>query len=123
MNAKADVQVTDKRDVIRWGVAGVVLLAGVGGFYYFSTASTLLRVVALLACVAVALAVIAKTAKGRMAWGFIQETNIEVRKVVWPSRQEAIQTTLAVIVMVVVIALMIWIVDSILFWLVQALTT
>jgi preprotein translocase subunit SecE len=122
MNTKADAQSDDKLDVVKWLLAAVLLIAGLGGFYYFSDSSTLLRVLGLLSALAVAVGLVFTTMQGRRGWGFIQETQLEVRKVVWPSRQETIRTTGLVIVMVIIIALMIWIIDSILFWIVQTLT-
>jgi preprotein translocase subunit SecE len=123
MSAKVDAQSVGKLDSIKWAVAVLALVAGLGGFYYFANTSVLVRVIALLISISIAVMVAAKTIKGRKIWQFIQDTHLEVRKVVWPSRQETVQTTGVVIVMVIVMALMIWAVDSFLFWLVQKLTT
>jgi len=122
MNTKVDVQSDDRLDPVKWLVAVLLLVGAIVGFYYFEETSALLRVVLLLAAVGVAFFVASLTAKGRKGHQFIRDTHLEVRKVVWPSRQETIQTTGIVIVMVLVIALMIWVVDSILFWIVQTLT-
>jgi preprotein translocase subunit SecE len=122
MNIKADAQSDDRLDVVKWSLAALMLLLGLGGFYYFSDASTLARVLGLLASFAVAIGLAFKTVQGRRGWGFIQDTHLEVRKVVWPSRQETVRTTGLVIVMVIIIALMIWLIDSLLFWIVQSLT-
>ncbi len=66
---------------------------------------------------ACAAAVIAfQTSQGRKAWDFIQEARMELRKVVWPTRQEVIQTTLLIIAMVVITSLLLWAVDSFLLW-------
>jgi preprotein translocase subunit SecE len=123
MSSKVDTATGNKLDVVKWLIAGIVLFAGLAGFYYFSETSALLRVVGLLIAVGVAVFAVSSTDKGRQARGFIQDTHLEVRKVVWPSRQETLQTTGIVLVMVLIIALMIWLVDSILFWIVQTLTT
>lgn len=122
MNTKVDAQSDDRLDPIKWLVAVLLLVGAVAGFYYYQETPALLRVVILLAAAGAAFFVASLTAKGRKARQFIHDTHLEVRKVVWPTRQETIQTTGIVIVMVLIIALMIWMVDSILFWIVQKLT-
>jgi preprotein translocase subunit SecE len=59
---------------------------------------------------------------GRSLWGFILESRIEVRKVVWPSRDETTRTTLLVFAMVFVVGLILWVLDMFLFWGVRLLT-
>ena len=122
MNTKVDVQSEDRLDPVKWLVTVLLLVGSVVGVYYFEETSALLRVVLLLAAVGAAFFIASLTFKGRRARQFIRDTHLEVRKVVWPSRQETIQTTGIVIVMVLIIALMIWMIDSILFWIVQTLT-
>ena len=68
------------------------------------------------------LLVISQTSKGLQLWSFIKGARIELRKVVWPTRQETIQTTLVVVAMVVVAALILWGIDTLFFWLVGWLT-
>ena len=123
MNTKVDTQSESRLDPVKWLVAVLLLVGAVVGFYYYEETSPLLRVTLLLAAVGTAFFIASLTAKGRKARQFIRDTHLEVRKVVWPSRQETMQTTGIVIVMVLLIALMIWMVDSILFWIVQTLTS
>jgi preprotein translocase subunit SecE len=63
-----------------------------------------------------------QTAAGRRLWQFGVDAKMEVRKVVWPSRQETIQTTLVVFVMVLIMALVLWLYDMGLMWIVRTLT-
>jgi len=123
MSTKADVQADNKLDTVKWLIFWSLLGAGVVGFYQLPIESTLVRVLILLTLFGGAVFVVSQTAKGRFALKFSRDTQLEVRKVVWPSRKEVIQTTLIVIAMVIVMALMIWIVDRILFWIVQTATT
>jgi len=88
----------------------------------FPEYSTLLRVLGLLATVGLSLFIVSQTAKGRVAVSYIKDTNVEVRKVVWPTRQETIQTTMIVIIMVIIAALILWAFDSMLGWAVRAIT-
>jgi preprotein translocase subunit SecE len=105
-------------------LAGAVLLlaGGIYAFYYFAAYSTLLRVIGLLAVGAGAVWVGMQTAPGRELWQFVTDSRMEVRKVVWPSRQETLQTTLVVAVMVVVLGLVLWLFDMILVGVLRFLT-
>ncbi|MFH0352508.1 MAG: preprotein translocase subunit SecE [Chromatiales bacterium] len=91
-------------------------------FYFYSDQSLLLRVVGLLAVGGVAGTLALQTAQGRDVWGFFKEAQIEVRKVVWPTRQETTRMTLIVIAMVIAMAAILWLLDAMLAWLVQWLT-
>jgi preprotein translocase subunit SecE len=113
MNTNAQTQ-GSPLDLVRWGVATVLLVAAVGAFYVFSDQSLLLRVVGLLVVLGIAVAVVWDTARGQRTRGFLSDARTEVRKVVWPTRQETVQTTIAVVVMVLIVAVFLWILDWIL---------
>jgi preprotein translocase subunit SecE len=81
-----------------------------------------LRVLGLLAAVGLAVAVGLTTEKGASLWRFLQESRAELRRVDWPTRAETVQTTLAVMAMVVLVGLALWLIDMLLFWLVRLLT-
>lgn len=122
MSTKTDMPESDsKLDLVRWLSVAILLSIGLFGFYYFAENSLLLRVVVLLGLVAGSVVIALKTVKGQFARGFLQDAYIEVRKVIWPSRQETVQTTGIVIVAVIIVALMVWMLDSILLWLVRLL--
>ena len=108
-------------DSVKWLLAGGLLLAGIGGFHYFAEQSLLFRVIGLLVVVAVVAVVVLQTDKGRIGWEFVRDARTEVRKVVWPTRRETLQTTGIVVVMVSLVALMLWMLDSLLGWLVRLL--
>jgi len=120
MNAQPEVE-SSGMDIAKLVLAGLLVAAGIVGFYYFADQSQLLRVLGLLAVFAVAAVVGLQTAAGRGLWRFGGDARTELRKVVWPSRQETIQTTLVVMAVVLVMALFMWLVDSILFAIVRAL--
>lgn len=109
-------------DNIKLIVAVVLMMAAITLFYTYSEYSTLIRVLGLLAVTGISLFIASRTAVGSKMLSYIRDTNIEVRKVVWPTRQETMQTTLVVILMVMVMALLLWGVDSLLGWAVRALT-
>lgn len=101
----------------------VLLIAGsIVVFYLLADQPFLLRLGAIVVSVAVALAIVVSTAVGQNTWGFLHGARTEVRKVVWPTRQETMQTTLVVIVMVFIVGLVLWLLDMLLVWGIQLLT-
>lgn len=109
-------------DNIKLIVAVLLMAAAIVLFYSYPEYSTLLRVLGLLATAGLSLFITSRTAKGAVMFSYIGDTQVEVRKVVWPSRQETVQTTMIVLLMVMIVALILWGFDSILAWAVRALT-
>jgi len=110
-------------DTVKLMIALLALIAGVVGFYYFADESQLLRVIGLLAIAATALFIVSTTEIGRRSLGFVRDARVEVRKVVWPTRTETTQTTIAVLIMVFLVAIMLWLFDMTLGWCVRSLLT
>ena len=104
--------------------ASVLLLTGaVAAFYYYAAQASLpLRVLGLLIAAGAAAAIFFQTGPGRKAWAFLQGTRSEVRRVVWPTRPETVQTTLVVFVVVIIAAIILWLLDMLLLWLVRLVT-
>jgi preprotein translocase subunit SecE len=121
MNAKVETE-RSGFDTVKLILAVFVLIAGIVGFYYFEAQSQLYRVLGLLAVAGVAVAIVMQTAMGRGTWHFAVDSRIEVRKVVWPSRQETVQTTLIVFAMVLVMGIVLWLFDTALGAILKALT-
>jgi preprotein translocase subunit SecE len=122
MVAKTETEVSNKLDTVKLIVSLMILLAGIAGFYYYAEESLLYRVLGLVAVVMVAAGIALTTATGQAILSFGRESRAEVRKVVWPTRQETIQTTLMVVVAVIIIGIFLWIVDMLLLEAVQLLT-
>jgi preprotein translocase subunit SecE len=108
-------------DAVKWALAIVLLAGGVAAFYLFADQSQLYRIIGMLVVAGIALAIASSTAKGRETIGFIRESRNEVRKVVWPTRKETLQTTAMVFVVVVIVAIMLWMLDTLLGWTVSKL--
>ena len=113
-------------DVVKLVVSLALLIAGIAGFYYFESwqgesVSLLLRVVGLLLAGGLAVVIALTTLSGKRLMGFMKDSRLEVRKMVWPTRNETLQTTLMVMVIVLVLAIFLWIVDSLLGWGVKTL--
>jgi len=100
-------------DKIKFALALVLLAAGVAGFYLLSEQAMILRVLAVLAGVAVAIAVAWKTEPGQRFFVFAQESVTETKKVVWPSRKETMVTTGLVFAMAAVTAIFFFVVDQV----------
>jgi preprotein translocase subunit SecE len=92
-------------------VAGLLLIAGIAGFYLLADKPTVVRILAVLAGLGASIAVLWTTPVGQQSLGFIGEAVVEARKVVWPTRKETIQTTLVVFALVVVMAAFLAVVD------------
>jgi preprotein translocase subunit SecE len=121
MNDKPEVQ-GGGLDTVKFLGAIVLIVAGIFAYYWFETQNELLRggYVALGLVLGFALAY--RTRLGGATWGFITSSRNEVRKVVWPTREETIQTTLAVIVVVLMVGVLMWALDIFLFWALRGLT-
>lgn len=122
MILKADNQDDSRLDWLKWLVALALLLAGLIGNYYYSEISMPIRMMAWLVILAAAGFVASKTQKGKWVVDFARDSRAELRKVVWPTREETMQTTLVVGAMVVVLALLLWGMDGILVWIIGWLT-
>ncbi|RCU43234.1 MULTISPECIES: preprotein translocase subunit SecE [Corallincola] len=121
MNANTETQ-SGGLDGVKWLVVFAVLIAAVVGNYYFAEQSVLVRAGAVVLAVAVAALIALQTEKGRNALVFSKEARVEVKKVVWPTRQEAVHTTLIVFAAVVIMSLLLWGLDGIMVRLVAFFT-
>jgi len=121
MNTKAEVE-SSAMDTLKLMTAVLLLVVGIGAFYYFEEYSTLLRVLGLLALAGVAAAIALQSEAGRRVWAFAVSSRTEVRKVVWPTRQETIQTTLIVFAMVLLVGIVLWLFDMMLLGIVRSVT-
>ena len=101
---------------LRWLVVGALVAVGVIGNAYYSDIALLYRVIILLALGLVALWVVVNTAQGSVLWETVKASQAELRKVVWPSRQETNQTALIVVVLTMLMALILWGLDTFFGW-------
>ena len=74
------------------------------------------RWLVVLVAVAAGIFVALQSAQGRALWQFVQGSRVELRKVVWPTKQERNQTTLIVVAVILLMALILWGIDSLLSW-------
>ncbi len=97
----------------------VLVAGGVVGNWYYQDESLLIRALALVAVGLVAGFTALQTERGQRVWALAREARAEMRRVVWPTRQEATQTTVIVLIMILVFSLILWGLDSLLSWIVQ----
>ncbi|KAB2929742.1 MAG: preprotein translocase subunit SecE [Candidatus Contendobacter sp.] len=121
-STKPEPQAQNRADTFKLLAAGAIVLTALVAFYVFANHSLLVRVIGLLAAAGAAATIALKTERGAETLEFIQGARTELRKVVWPTRAETTQTTLIVIAMVVIMGLMLWLFDILLFWLVRLVT-
>jgi preprotein translocase subunit SecE len=114
MKAKAEATDSSKAaDVIKWIVTFALLIAAVIGNYLYGETSVVIRATVVVIMIAAALGIAALTTKGKATIAFAKEARTEVRKVVWPTRQETMQTTFIVLGVSIVMALLLWGIDGI----------
>jgi preprotein translocase subunit SecE len=109
-------------DILKWIIAFALLAAAVVGNHFLGELSVVIRTASVVVLIAAALGVAALTVKGKQAITFAKESRMEIRKVVWPTRQETMQTTLIVLAVSVVMALVLWGIDGIMVRLVALVT-
>lgn len=109
-------------DMFKWLVVFALLGGVVAGNTYYEEMSVLYRAIGAVIGVIVAGLVAATTVKGSTFINFAKESRIEVRKVIWPTRQETTQTTLIILAATVVVALVLWGLDGIIVRLIALIT-
>ena len=99
-------------DKIKLVLAALLLVAGVAGFYYLGDSAMIVRLGAIVAGAGAGIAVAWFTAPGQQFLAFLRDAITEVKKVVWPTRKESLQTAGIVFAFVVVMALFLWLSDK-----------
>ena len=108
-------------DVVKWIAILVIVLGGVYANSIYGSIALLYRALAGVAMSLVVGAIALQTAKGDATWELAKEAKVEIRRVVWPTRQELTQTTLIVVVVVIFVAFILWGLDSGLSWAIQVI--
>ncbi|MGB2264492.1 MAG: preprotein translocase subunit SecE [Glaciecola sp.] len=109
-------------DMFKWVISIALLIGTVAGNTYFVEESILVRAIAIVVTVIVALLIASTTEKGKNAVEFAKESRTEIRKVVWPSRQETRTTTLIVFAATIVVALLLYVLDLVIVEIVSFIT-
>ncbi len=123
MTELSNKEISSTLDTLKMASAVAILLSSVFSFYYFSELSVLIRVLAVIFSVILSLMIFFSTQRGIIFWDFIQGSRVEMRKVVWPTKQETIQTTLTVFVFVLVLGIFFWLLDFLLLYITTSITS
>ncbi|ANF59389.1 preprotein translocase subunit SecE [Halotalea alkalilenta] len=121
MKNNAEVQTTSRHDAIKWAIAVVLVALAVAGNIYFADQPLLYRVLGVVVVAGLGVYVGFTTAKGRELIELGRSAKKEIQRVVWPTRQETIQTTAIVMVAVLIVGLVLWLIDTLLGWLVSGI--
>jgi len=122
MNANTETSPSSVLDAVKLALTAAILVGGIAGYYQFEEQSLLISVSVILVAIALAAVVFMQTERGRVLWKFVQGSRVEIRKVIWPTRTEAVQTTLTVFVFVLVLGIFFWGLDMFLLWVTRLLT-
>ena len=109
-------------DTVKLVAGAAILVGGIAAFYVLSTLPLAARWVIVLAALGAGAFVALQSMQGKAFWQFVQGSRVELRKVVWPTRQESMQTTLVVFVAVLVMAIFFWLLDMFLGYVTRVLT-
>ena len=119
MNDNTGQQQSSLLDTVKLLGSVLILLAGIVSYQI----SILFRVLIILASVVISLVIFFQTLKGKTLWEFFQGSRVEIKKVIWPTRQETLQTTLTVFVFVLIMGIFFWVLDFLLLFLTNAITS
>lgn len=118
MSTKEDEKIF-RLDAVKWLLIVAVVAAGIYGNTIYATVPLLYRAMAGVVFAGLIMVIGLQTEKGSAAWDLAKEARVEIRKVVWPTRQETTQTTLIVVAVVLFVSLILWGLDSSLSWAIQ----
>ncbi len=122
MSTQTETGQSGALDIIKLLIAAFVLVGGLYGYYFYENDLALpLRVLMVLAGAGIGIGIAMTSTQGQRLWHFIQGSRVEIRKVVWPTRQETTQTAIAVFVFTLIMMLFFWALDSGLLWLTRRL--
>ncbi len=109
-------------DTLKLLIAGGILVGGIVGYYYYADVCVLYRAIGVLLAFAAGVAVALQSTRGQELMRFVQGSRVELRKVVWPTREETIQTTVTVLVFALIMGVFFWLLDMFLLYATRLLT-
>ena len=121
MNVQTETSESGVLDIIKLLLSAGLLVGGLYSYYYFLEVSLPLRVLMVLGGLVLGIGVAMTSTQGHRLSAFVQGARVEIRKVVWPTKQETTQTAIAVFVFTLIMALFFWALDSILLFVTRSL--
>ena len=111
-----------RMDAVLLALAALVVAASLVAYYYFDSTPVVVRALGILASLGVGAVLLYRTRLGQSVWQFIQGSRVEIRKVVWPSRDETVKGTLAVVAFIFVMGAFFWLLDLLLLFVTRMIT-
>jgi len=121
VNAQTEASESGVLDIIKLLISAVVLVGGLYSYYYYVEVSLPLRVLMVLGGLAAGIGIALTSTQGLRLRAFVQGARVEIRKVVWPTKQETTQTAIAVFIFTLIMALFFWALDSLLLMITRSL--
>ena len=122
MSTQTEIPQSGVLDTIKLLISAFALVGGLYAYYYYEAdVAQALRVLMVLGGTIAGIGIAMTSVQGQRLWHFIQGSRVEIRKVIWPTKQETTQTAIAVFVFTLIMMLFFWLLDSGLLWLTQEL--
>ena len=121
MDTKVDTAATPL-DTLKLVAAAGVLVGGLVAYYYYVDVAVVLRALGVLLSFGLAVVILLQSTQGKALMRFVNASRVELRKVVWPTREETIQTTVAVMVLTLIGGVFFWLLDMFLLFVTRILT-
>jgi len=122
MTTQSETSQSGVLDIFKLLLAAATIIGGLYSYYYFEFEVSLpLRVLMVLGGTGAGIAIAMASTQGQRLWHFIQGSRVEIRKVIWPTKQETTQTAIAVFVFTLIMGVFFWLLDSGLLWLTRKL--
>ena len=121
MNRSIEKTVSPK-DMFLWLIIAAIIVGAVSVNYYFSAYPSAIRLIGWLVVIILSFFLVLLTQKGQKLKVFAKDAHIELLKVVWPTKQETVRTTMVVFVMVVLVGFFLWLADAMFVWIIGKIT-
>ena len=119
----AEIKASSPLDTVLLALAVAAVVGGIVAFYTLAgQLPAAVRLLMVLGGLGVAVALAYQTTSGKNMWGYIRGSQVELRKTTWPTKQESLQATLMIAIVVLITALLLWGLDSALLWGVKSVT-
>ena len=105
---------TNKNDLVKWILSLVIFAGSLFAFYYFDQYPIIYRVLGLIGAVLLDFAILFNTEKIKSLRVFTYDARVELKKVVWSTKAEVIQTTIIVFIVVIIMSVLLWLLDKLL---------
>jgi preprotein translocase subunit SecE len=116
-------EINQGSEILKLMASLAILVGSIYVFYSYSDLSVLIRALLIIFSVIVATLIFFTTQRGNIFWGFLQGSRVEMRKVVWPTKQETLQTALTVFIFVLIIGIFFWMLDFLLLFITTSITS